>query len=343
MNEFKIDSSATVEYIRVDVLYNMIDFSNTFQRPIDKDHLQVFTDNELKFYEKYGRYSSSINLIKIAKLKDKYFILDGQHRLEFYRNREGVDKIPIIILNIETHEEYVDYFKNINSNKPVVLYDEDLDFIILNKFAKFLNDKFPKYIKTSKKPNYTNFNLDSMKKYFKDRNIIRKLNIDNVDILIEATIKLNNYYKKNHNNLSIGRNIAKTIKYAKKVNNKNTWYNGMFRNFEWIEFICIHLIDNKEFKEITHIISNKRVNINKKMRQLVWEKVHPKLLHGKCDVCEDEISVYNFESGHIQSVCKGGKTLLNNLIPICSDCNKSMGIIDLNEYKEQYIRFKTSE
>lgn len=34
---------------------------------------------------------------------------------------------------------------------------------------------------------------------------------------------------------------------------------------------------------------------------------------------------FNFEAGHVIPESKGGKTHIENLLPICSTCNKSMG------------------
>jgi hypothetical protein len=47
----------------------------------------------------------------------------------------------------------------------------------------------------------------------------------------------------------------------------------------------------------------------------------------KCNVkwCENIITPFNFEVGHNVPESKGGATDLDNLRPICSKCNKSMG------------------
>jgi 5-methylcytosine-specific restriction endonuclease McrA len=37
------------------------------------------------------------------------------------------------------------------------------------------------------------------------------------------------------------------------------------------------------------------------------------------------MSVFDFQCGHNIPESKGGKTDVNNLIPICSRCNQSMG------------------
>ena len=63
---------------------------------------------------------------------------------------------------------------------------------------------------------------------------------------------------------------------------------------------------------------------------------------GLCYCCNEEIDSKNFETGHIISVKNGGETVLENLKPICSCCNKSMGIQNLEEFKNKYMKQSTS-
>jgi 5-methylcytosine-specific restriction endonuclease McrA len=66
------------------------------------------------------------------------------------------------------------------------------------------------------------------------------------------------------------------------------------------------------------------------LREQVWIVKMGKVFEGKCPVtwCQNKITVFDFQSGHNIPESKGGKTDLDNLIPICSRCNLSMG----NEY-----------
>ena len=67
---------------------------------------------------------------------------------------------------------------------------------------------------------------------------------------------------------------------------------------------------------------------------------------GECDVCKCEIDSKKFDCGHIVSVKNGGETNETNLLPICATCNKSMGIENLNEFKQKYFKgnqYKTVE
>ena len=74
-------------------------------------------------------------------------------------------------------------------------------------------------------------------------------------------------------------------------------------------------------------ITPKKKVISKKLREEVWLKYFGKTFSSKCPIqwCTREISVFSFEVGHNIPESKGGRTTIDNLIPICGDCNRSMG------------------
>lgn len=63
------------------------------------------------------------------------------------------------------------------------------------------------------------------------------------------------------------------------------------------------------------------------LRQQVWLKRVGRKFASRCVTkwCRNEITVFNFETGHNVPESKGGRTEIDNLYPICSSCNKSMG------------------
>ena len=82
-----------------------------------------------------------------------------------------------------------------------------------------------------------------------------------------------------------------------------------------------------------------RKSIPKSLKILVWDKnIGKEKGIGECDVCNSEIDSKNFECGHVKSVKDGGETNIENLLPICSSCNKSMGTQNLLEFKEKYFK-----
>lgn len=71
----------------------------------------------------------------------------------------------------------------------------------------------------------------------------------------------------------------------------------------------------------------KKAKIPVALREQVWISRMGRKFEGKCcvDWCNNNITVFDFQSGHNIPESKGGKTTIDNLIPICSRCNLSMG------------------
>jgi hypothetical protein len=63
------------------------------------------------------------------------------------------------------------------------------------------------------------------------------------------------------------------------------------------------------------------------LRQQVWLVHIGKRFEHKCLVkwCQNPITPFNFETGHNIPESKGGTLDIDNLRPICSNCNRSMG------------------
>src|SRR3989338_6259495 len=78
--------------------------------------------------------------------------------------------------------------------------------------------------------------------------------------------------------------------------------------------------------------------IPKALKCAVWEKYVGEDI-GKilCMCCEiTEITQMKFHCGHIIAEAMGGETNVNNLLPICESCNKSMGTKNLNDFKKLF-------
>ena len=71
----------------------------------------------------------------------------------------------------------------------------------------------------------------------------------------------------------------------------------------------------------------RKAQIPKALREQVWLHTMKRRFEGKCPVqwCANTITVFDFQCGHNIPESKGGKTTLDNLIPLCGRCNVSMG------------------
>jgi 5-methylcytosine-specific restriction endonuclease McrA len=62
------------------------------------------------------------------------------------------------------------------------------------------------------------------------------------------------------------------------------------------------------------------------VRQQVWLTYVGEHFKSKCKVrwCRNTITVFQFDCGHNVPESRGGTTTIDNLLPICSNCNGSM-------------------
>lgn len=79
----------------------------------------------------------------------------------------------------------------------------------------------------------------------------------------------------------------------------------------------------------------KKKTVPKVLRDLSWSKwIGEDIGKSKCFCCEvNEIKMSSFHCGHVVAEVNGGKTTVDNLRPICSACNLSMGSENLNVFK----------
>ncbi len=79
----------------------------------------------------------------------------------------------------------------------------------------------------------------------------------------------------------------------------------------------------------------KKTKIPAALREQVWMHNVGSKFKTKCFVswCKNNITVFDFQCGHIQAESSGGATHLSNLIPLCSRCNLSMGTMHLDDWE----------
>jgi hypothetical protein len=93
----------------------------------------------------------------------------------------------------------------------------------------------------------------------------------------------------------------------------------------------------------------KKKAIPRALKEQVWLQKAGPTFEIKCPItwCENRINAFNFHTGHNIAESKGGKTTLENLVPICDRCNTSMGdrysIDDWNKLGPGHARAFTIE
>ena len=84
----------------------------------------------------------------------------------------------------------------------------------------------------------------------------------------------------------------------------------------------------------------RKEKITAALREAVWIQKMGKVFEAKCPVvwCPNRITVFDFQSGHNVPESKGGKTNIDNLLPICARCNICMGDrYTIDEWSTMYM------
>ena len=98
--------------------------------------------------------------------------------------------------------------------------------------------------------------------------------------------------------------------------------------------------DKKSNTKIQHSKKKyRKKQIPKALREQVWIAKMGRKFDGQCMIswCTNEITCFYFDCGHNIPESKGGPTNVENLIPICRNCNLGMGNrLTIEEWQKKY-------
>ena len=92
-------------------------------------------------------------------------------------------------------------------------------------------------------------------------------------------------------------------------------------------------------EKIKRVKRKEKKKIPKKVKNDAWDRyIGTSVGEANCIVCfQTKINSKSFDAGHIISEKNGGLINIDNILPICSGCNKSMGVENMEKYiKEHY-------
>jgi len=294
------------------------------QRPINKDRLTNLSNNvKIKF--------NPITPIYFCVYNNERWLIDGQHRIFAYSNDELIKKkkIPIIDIYINNEDEIFEYFKLINDtmtlNDIYIDQNESKKELLNNVYNHFLNT-YPNAFKYKGKCRpYLNSNdfLNQLDEIYEEMKFTQSQQF------IDIIENLNKKYSKMDSQWFKSKGTTKNQNLLDTIIKNNCLYLGMCKN-DWPN----HLNSLPE--------NNEEINVTLGFKQSVWNKYCGDTYKRSCLCCNtNEITVFNFECGHIVSRKNGGNISMDNIVPICSFCNKSMGTMHMFKYMEKMNYIKT--
>ena len=337
--EFPIDSGIYNVFLSSDFLIRNIQlYLPCMQRELDPEWIDTLRDKIHNTYISTGYVD--IGTIHVAFYNNTFFLVDGQHRFVILNDLiKTKTKIPVHVklYEVSSEDELSNLFAKVNGSKPSKIYQSTQTQTIINTFRKYMTEEYGDYFSKSDQPKKPHINLQQLVDEIMKKDLLSKLHINDPQTLIDAVEEINTFYRHTTFDTWNTWKVKETDVlqcYHKRSTKK--LYLGVYRNFEWIDRLIMSKQHNKPYSNMHHVPLKFRLPINKKKRRAVWDKRNLTLNEGRCFVCNEseEFDYDNFECGHIVAVYWGGDTSLDNLEPICKECNTKMGVQNLHEYKK---------
>jgi hypothetical protein len=214
--------------------WNGIDFLDRWelQRKVDLKHATELARSIRNDYKKYGEFIpyDPIHLGKIDG-DDKYYVLDGQHRLEAYyclfkKNRYPIQQIPAILWHVKNQEEFIDIFHKINDR--ITIDKLKLVQVKLLEIIDGMENKYGKNIWGSKRPK---INKDIFVDKLKNMETIHDLQSEDI---LNKLFKINDEIRKQPRNSRTKPLCSISVhKSAEDIN----FFLGLDKNMLWINNI----------------------------------------------------------------------------------------------------------
>jgi hypothetical protein len=305
------------------------------QRIIDNAKVNEIVKYQTDFYMKHGEYLF-FGVITFCKYDKTMYLIDGQHR--YFSMKSLFDKYShnfdcnIEVIDVKSLSEVNEIYEIINKNTLLPNFKfTKTEKNIVSETCQYFQIKYPNIWSSSQRSRRPHIYFNSFQESIGF--IAQQMDIQSSQNLIQLVEEKNKSYE--NSNKEVFKNVNDNM--LKKAH-EHGFYLGLFTfdineeyGFVWAKSIVEYHMNIKIKK--THMNSRKRA-ISKSMKSKLWnEKIGTEVGEVYCIVCmNNKINMMNFECGHIVPESKGGETSVDNLLPICGLCNKSMATKHMRDY-----------
>lgn len=333
------------------------------QRSLDMGHVTQMVQDQKQEYAKYNCFSM-LQSITVAAVDKSIYVLDGQHRIRAFQvlGNEGYPiqnvVLPVVVYDVRDMNEVREYYNKVNHHMPIHPFEMEQAWEEYGKvFCEKIQSHFGTYLKhtemgTGDGEGYKrvqhkcpHISISELKDHLRARDLggIR------ADVLWDKVLHINAYMKQCARKQLCGM-MANRLRACEAKAEKfgcEVCYLGAWRRFEWLD-IAIYIVRmgiESLWADGVDIglsdFTEKRRRIPAVLREHVWKKHNKNMCDiGECYVCESELRFADMECGHVVAAALGGQDTVDNLMPVCKSCNRDMGIMHLEEYRNMFHRME---
>lgn len=281
-----------------------------------------------------------------ANLKDVLYLVDGQHRYSALQELYTESKIQVpfcaIVYPTVESSELVEIFKAVNSGTPVPAYLLSDPLSERTRMYKVVEQKLQqrKGFDVHHKTRPYVHNDDFMEAFTQSK--LAQLCTTAVELVHSCDI-VSDILKAHTGDSKYCKSQKITVNMLAKCNEWDN-YLGLDRNYNYMNDDAILQVVHSKLRNVpqeAHTAdvkmevvdnSNNRHKFSASQRQLIWHTyIGPHRGRILCPLCRvNNIEPLNYVVGHVVSLHNGGTNDINNVRPICSMCNSSMGVRDMD-------------
>jgi len=309
----------------------------TFQRPIDKDHINNIADSLLKIQDSGAepRLTGCL-IIVVSRQSGTRFLVDGNHRLAAYAQlyeKTGTDLLVYVqTITVPTDEDAGVLFEQVNRNLPLAELPAGVKRACANEVARHFFDKYHKLFRDTpsgstvrpfvSRTQFTKAIGQILGTIEEDTKVAINLIEDYISFLADRSER---HFKRN------GDKVDKLSTLITKADGLGCRL-GLVHMEDMVKHICPEQRVSPEPQ-----VSPKKASIPKPLRMAVWNRyIGPDARIGSCPFCKTEIRLENFHCAHDVASADGGLATIDNLYPACAQCNVSMGKAQFEEFAKRW-------
>lgn len=303
----------------------------SFQRLLTSDHAENIYKGIKAKLDKGLQPLLPGCLIICETVEGNKWLVDGNHRFEAYKKiytemKEDL-RIAVNYISVPDRETAEEIFRIVNKSMPIPEMPDGISLDLPNKLFKAVEAKYPKLFSESRQCQRPKICRDKFIEAL-GKLVAEVPGISPADFM-QKFERYNNVLKNRHWRSFISK-PGDTMNRISSMQQKCITYGSVFvglkPDFQWLFYIYGHT------EEDSNTIL--RPKITAALRLAVYEKhAHDFRVH--CAHCKKAMNAAEFECGHIVSVARGGTTTLNNLVPVCGVCNRSVGSGNIQEFNKE--------
>lgn len=309
---------------------------NIIPKTLDRTKVKKIVSYQLSYIKKYNKHNF-LGSISVHKLSNKNYLVDGKHRynaiLELYNNYSHDLETVMELVEVDTKQQLTENYNLINNTCLEDIFFQNTPEQIIRHFQ----NKYPDVWVDKNRTQRPSVKLNSFRE-----TLIKMIEDLEGEIDLVQEIERLNHEISTWNNSEI-KNVSEQMYHKAQ---KNSFYLGLLsypskrkdKIYEWGDLlICRNKPPPFSPPPPPSKDVKKKKSIPKKLKDDCWDiNVGKQYAQVYCIVCNiTVIDSRNFHAGHIESEKNGGQTNIDNIIPVCSGCNQSMGSIHMREYIEK--------